>query len=619
MALFTRKAKHDPVLAELSERLSALDNNCLAALERGLTGMAQGDLTLGAEPTTTPITSTAADPQVQGLVEQFNGLLARAQTALNGYNEMREDLRSALGDQSCLHELRGRLASLNSNCLTDLEAGLTAMSAGDLTVDVQPVTKPLTAEPGQQVGELAEIFNGMLGRAQTSLEAYNTTREEFRSALGDESCLTELVARLNSLNSNCLTNLQLGLEAMSQQGDLTREVIPVTTPVPTPDGRDPGQLAVIFNGMLGRAQTSLEAYNAMREDLASVAATAEVVAAGDLSVDVRSKGQDDTLGNAFAEMTGRLGDLVGQVAVMASQLNTASQDMARSSDETGRAIGEIAHAVSDVAHGAERQVRTIEGAQRVTEEMVVATRDGAASAEEATSAAQQAREVASAGAKAVEQATEAMVGVRESSGAVSGVMGDLAQKSEQIGGIVETITGIAEQTNLLALNAAIEAARAGEQGRGFAVVAEEVRKLAEESQSAARSIGSLIGEIQGETRRAMEAVAAGSSRTEEGAATVEQARESFLAIGQSVDDMSERVAQIAGAITQIAQASTQMQADMVDVASVAEESSASAQQVSASTQQSTASAQEIAVSAQELAKRAEGLEELVGRFTLAVA
>jgi methyl-accepting chemotaxis protein len=63
---------------------------------------------------------------------------------------------------------------------------------------------------------------------------------------------------------------------------------------------------------------------------------------------------------------------------------------------------------------------------------------------------------------------------------------------------VQTITGIAGQTNLLALNAAIEAARAGQQGRGFAVVAEEVRQLAEESQSAAGDIAGLVETIQAE-------------------------------------------------------------------------------------------------------------------------
>ena len=58
----------------------------------------------------------------------------------------------------------------------------------------------------------------------------------------------------------------------------------------------------------------------------------------------------------------------------------------------------------------------------------------------------------------------------------------------------------------MALNAAIEAARAGEHGRGFAVVAEEIRKLAEDSQEAAQHIAELIGAIQAETKKAVDAM-----------------------------------------------------------------------------------------------------------------
>ena len=72
---------------------------------------------------------------------------------------------------------------------------------------------------------------------------------------------------------------------------------------------------------------------------------------------------------------------------------------------------------------------------------------------------------------------------------------DLSHKSNDIGGIIESIREIAQQTNLLALNAAIEAARAGEAGKGFAVVADEINSLSAESSNATAKIDAILKDI----------------------------------------------------------------------------------------------------------------------------
>jgi methyl-accepting chemotaxis protein len=285
-------------------------------------------------------------------------------------------------------------------------------------------------------------------------------------------------------------------------------------------------------------------------------------------------------------MTDNLRSLVNGLSVASTSILHASQQMASTSVEAGRAVEEIAGAIGEVANGSERQVQMIADARE--------------SATDTAQRAATAREVAEAGIDAAGRAATAMESVRSTSRSLAVAMQGLAERSGQIGGIVETITGIAGQTNLLALNAAIEAARAGEQGRGFAVVAEEVRKLAEESQQAAASIAVLVGEIQDETGRLTTAVNEGADRSEESAGVVEDARAAFASIGESIEEVFVRINAIA--------------ASTADIAAVAEQSSAATEQVSASTEETTASTEEIAASAQELAQTSEQLEQLVARF-----
>ena len=383
-----------------------------------------------------------------------------------------------------------------------------------------------------------------------------------------------VLGRLRDLERDGVTAISDGLSAFAE-GDLTQRHAIATEPIRNPSRDEIGQIASAVNTIRDRIAGALHDYN--------------VSAA-------------------------RLGQTIGLVSATAGTVGASSTQMASTSEEAGRATGEIAHAVGDVAEGAERQVRMIEQALHVAEEVSAAVRAAAQSTRATQAVAAQAGAVVDEGITAAEEADEAMRAVHLSSGEVSAAIAELAAKSGRIGAIVETITGISEQTNLLALNAAIEAARAGEQGRGFAVVADEVRKLAEESSQAAASIARIVAEISTETQRAVTVVGDGTRRTQQGTEIVQRARAAFAAIGEAVETMTDQIAQIAAGSAQIAAGTSAVQSHIGEVAAVAEQSSASTQQVSASTEETTASAQEVAATAQALSDQAEELNRLVAGF-----
>ncbi len=190
-----RTAERDTAaLEELRNGLASLHDHCLTNLGQGLRYMASGDLGHEVTPQTSPITGASDDPTMAQLIELFNAMLGKAQEALISYEALRADLRAALGDHSCLEDLRGGLNSLSDHCLSRLGEGLAAMAEGDLTVEAVPVTTPITASQGGSIGELGEVFNVMLSRAQSGLGSYNRTRASVAGMVRDIAGTSERVA-----------------------------------------------------------------------------------------------------------------------------------------------------------------------------------------------------------------------------------------------------------------------------------------------------------------------------------------------------------------------------------------------------------------------------------------
>ncbi|WP_218571256.1 methyl-accepting chemotaxis protein [Paenibacillus oralis] len=286
----------------------------------------------------------------------------------------------------------------------------------------------------------------------------------------------------------------------------------------------------------------------------------EMVASGDLTVQVKVRSENDLMGKKIQEMIERNNEILTSINTAADQVASGSKQVSDSS---------IA-----LSQGATEQASSVEELTASLEEISSQTKLNAQNANEANKLAADSKNSALQG---NEQMKDMLTAMRE-----------INDASSNISKIIKVIDEIAFQTNILALNAAVEAARAGQHGKGFAVVAEEVRNLAARSANAAKETTDMIeGSID---------------KVQEGTRIADQTAAALQSIVGDIEKVANLVGDIAMASTEQAAAITQINQGISQVSQVI--------------QTNSATSEESAAASEELSSQAALLKQQVAQFKL---
>jgi methyl-accepting chemotaxis protein len=283
--------------------------------------------------------------------------------------------------------------------------------------------------------------------------------------------------------------------------------------------------------------------------------------------------------HAMEQQQEKLMSTGGQISEVAQRVASASEELSASADEQAR--------------GAQSQKHQSDTVATAMEEMTATVLEVAQNASATSEAAQEAQTSARDGSDLVGRAVEGINSVAQSASQLAQDLGQLDEQSAEIGRIINVINDIADQTNLLALNAAIEAARAGEAGRGFAVVADEVRKLAEKTMSATKEVEEAIRTIQKRSRAAMDSMEETEKQVQESTDLSNQAGQALQQIMNHMDDMAQRISQIATAAEQQSAAAEEINQSIEEIAVIAREADEGSAQTAEATRELAELSQEL--------------------------
>lgn len=353
--------------------------------------------------------------------------------------------------------------------------------------------------------------------------------------------------------------------------------------------------------------------------LSALIAHAGEIAKGNLTVEdtnFTSKDEVGDLSKILNTLASNLREIIGTIQTTSVKLTNNVENNSICLNEMKDAVHQVSTNMSETAASVSDGTITAERSSEILQNLAQGLQISKNRADSTVINSKTTMDTAKEGLTRASEISHDMDKIKTASIETSETIGRLNEATKQIQQITGSISAIAAQTNLLALNASIEAARAGEHGKGFAVVAEEVRKLAEQSNSEVDQVETIIKDITESIKLVVES-------TEESTKLIETGSSTVLQTSQSLSDISTAVAITVEEISMISELTT-IEADnskqVVELITQLTESIREIEQVttsiSAATEETTASIDEIALRSNETNDIAHQLNQIVNKFKL---